>query len=92
MNTTQAIRHRYDLRLPAPGIVAVPGYPVLAKSVPAGFPSPAADYFEDRLSLDEHLIEHREANRTCVHAYRRSDALVHAYVPPEHPSLRLCCD
>ncbi|MDP2810446.1 MAG: translesion error-prone DNA polymerase V autoproteolytic subunit [Rhodocyclaceae bacterium] len=25
------------------------------------FPSPAADYFEARLSLDEHLIEHREA-------------------------------
>jgi DNA polymerase V len=26
-----------------------------------GFPSPAADFVEDRLSLDEHLIEHREA-------------------------------
>jgi DNA polymerase V len=25
------------------------------------FPSPAADFAEDRLSLDEHLIEHREA-------------------------------
>ena len=25
------------------------------------FPSPASDYTEDRLSLDEHLIEHREA-------------------------------
>ncbi|MFY9328565.1 MAG: translesion error-prone DNA polymerase V autoproteolytic subunit [Georgfuchsia sp.] len=33
----------------------------MAKSVPAGFPSPAADYFEERLSLDEHLIEHQEA-------------------------------
>jgi DNA polymerase V len=42
-------------------VVAVSGCPVLAKPVPAGFPSPAADYFEDRLSLDEHLIEHREA-------------------------------
>jgi DNA polymerase V len=29
--------------------------------VPAGFPSPAADFVEDRLNLDEHLIEHREA-------------------------------
>jgi DNA polymerase V len=46
---------------PETGVVAVPGFPVLAKPVPAGFPSPAADYFEDRLSLDEHLIEHREA-------------------------------
>jgi DNA polymerase V len=26
-----------------------------------GFPSPASDYTENRLSLDEHLIEHREA-------------------------------
>jgi DNA polymerase V len=34
---------------------------LLDRAVPAGFPSPAADYFEGRLSLDEHLIEHREA-------------------------------
>lgn len=46
---------------PETGVVAVPGCPVLARPVPAGFPSPAADYFEGRLSLDEHLIEHREA-------------------------------
>ncbi|MHC4692850.1 MAG: LexA family protein [Planctomycetota bacterium] len=26
--------------------------------VPAGFPSPAADYEEDRLDLNEHLIKH----------------------------------
>lgn len=37
------------------------GCPVLARPVPAGFPSPAADFAEDRLNLDEHLIEHREA-------------------------------
>jgi DNA polymerase V len=29
--------------------------------VAAGFPSPADDYIEGRLSLDEHLIQHREA-------------------------------
>jgi DNA polymerase V len=57
MNTIK----RFPLLLPDPGVVAVSGCPVLAKPVPAGFPSPAADYFEDRLSLDEHLIEHREA-------------------------------
>lgn len=38
-----------------------PRYPVLAKPVPAGFPSPATDYIEEYLSLDEHLIEHQEA-------------------------------
>lgn len=46
---------------PETGVVAVPGLPLLAKPIPAGFPSPAADYYEERLSLDEHLIEHREA-------------------------------
>jgi DNA polymerase V len=61
MNTTQAIITGRYLVFPETGVVAVPGYPVLAKPVPAGFPSPAADYFEDRLSLDEHLIEHKEA-------------------------------
>ena len=37
------------------------GLPILFQPVPAGFPSPAADYYEERLSLDEHLIEHKEA-------------------------------
>jgi DNA polymerase V len=41
--------------------IPLPGCPLLAKPVPAGFPSPATDYFEKRLSLDEHLIEHQEA-------------------------------
>jgi DNA polymerase V len=35
--------------------------PVLVRHVPAGGPSPAADFAEDRLNLDEYLIEHREA-------------------------------
>jgi DNA polymerase V len=41
--------------------VVFPGWPLLAKPVPAGFPSPATDYFEERLSLDKYLIEHKEA-------------------------------
>ncbi len=49
-----------SLSLPPP-CIPLPGYPVLAMPVPAGFPSPATDYFEERLSLDEHLIEHKEA-------------------------------
>ncbi len=36
-------------------------YPLLRDAVPAGFPSPATDYVEDSLSLDEHLVEHQEA-------------------------------
>jgi len=34
---------------------------LLRKAVSAGFPSPADDYVERRLSLDDHLIQHRES-------------------------------
>lgn len=46
---------------PESGVIYVPGCPLLAQHVPAGFPSPATDYVETRLSLDEHLIEQEEA-------------------------------
>ena len=46
---------------PEEGVIPLPGLPLLIKAVPAGFPSPAADFVENRLSLDDHLIEHREA-------------------------------
>lgn len=36
-------------------------WPLFAEAVKAGFPSPADDYVEKRISLDEHLISHREA-------------------------------
>ncbi|MDP1679605.1 MAG: translesion error-prone DNA polymerase V autoproteolytic subunit [Candidatus Nitrotoga sp.] len=35
--------------------------PVFGHKVAAGFPSPADDYMEGRLSLDEHLIANRDA-------------------------------
>jgi len=34
---------------------------LLRRAVPAGIPSPADDYVEHRLSLDEHLIQHKES-------------------------------
>lgn len=43
-----------------PSCIPLPGCPLLVKPVPAGFPSPATDYFEERLSLDD-LVEHKEA-------------------------------
>jgi DNA polymerase V len=36
-------------------------YPLLSHAVPAGFPSPAADFSEDRLCIETHLVEHEEA-------------------------------
>ena len=35
--------------------------PLFSHTVAAGFPSPADDYIEGRLSLDEHLVQHKEA-------------------------------
>jgi len=37
------------------------GWPLLATPVPAGFPSPADDFIERRLSLDAHLIRNPES-------------------------------
>src|SRR5665811_936800 len=46
----------------APAISKQPAItPLFGHKVEAGFPSPADDYIEGRLSLDEHLIQHREA-------------------------------
>lgn len=35
--------------------------PLFGHKVAAGFPSPADDYIEGRLSLDEHLIQNRDS-------------------------------
>lgn len=35
--------------------------PLFSHNVPAGFPSPADDYIQGRLSLDEHLVRHKDA-------------------------------
>lgn len=35
--------------------------PLFSANVPAGFPSPADDYIEDHLDLNEHLIKHPAA-------------------------------
>lgn len=35
--------------------------PLFGHSIAAGFPSPADDYVEDRIDLNQHLIRHKEA-------------------------------
>lgn len=35
--------------------------PLLGSHIPAGFPSPAQDYIEDKLDLNEYLIQHPSA-------------------------------
>ena len=38
------------------------GQPQFTLKIPAGFPSPAADYVEDELDLNTYLIKHRAAS------------------------------
>ena len=70
---------------------------LLRKAVPAGFPSPADDYVERRLSLDEHLIRHKESTffmRVSGHSMRElgifdGDLLiVDRSVPASHGCVR----
>lgn len=46
--------------LPAVGQIPI-RIPLFSHKVAAGFPSPADDYIQDRLSLDEHLIQHKDS-------------------------------
>lgn len=55
-----ALLPQVSILLPMPG--QLPGtVPLFGHKVPAGFPSPADDYVEGRLSLDEHLVRHKES-------------------------------
>jgi len=49
-----------SIQIPTVGIQPV-RVPLYSHKVAAGFPSPADDYIEGRLSLDEHLISNKDA-------------------------------
>lgn len=49
-----------DAWLPDPGSAKL-ALPLFASRVPAGFPSPADDYVDQRLDLNDHLIDHPAA-------------------------------
>jgi DNA polymerase V len=51
---------QFQVQLPALGIAPI-HLPLFSHKVAAGFPSPADDYIEGRLSLDEHLIQHKDS-------------------------------
>lgn len=53
------LRQQHSIQLPDPNGQPVRA-PLFGDKVQAGFPSPADDYVEDRLSLDEALIPHKE--------------------------------
>ena len=52
--------------------------PLFASRVPAGFPSPADDYIDQKLDLNTHLIEHPAATFfTRVSGHSMRDAGIH---------------
>jgi len=53
--------------------------PLMDISVPAGFPSPAADYAEERINLNDFLIRHPEATFIvkCT-----GNSMINAFIPP----------
>lgn len=58
----RAIPSAQVLRCYAPlGEPPAQSFPLFASRVPAGFPSPAEDYVDQRLDLNDHLIDHPAA-------------------------------
>lgn len=53
--------------------------PFMDLSVPAGFPSPAADYAEERINLNNFLIRHPDATFVvrCT-----GNSMINAFIPP----------
>lgn len=54
------VSQHHSIQLSRPGNPPL-RIPLFSHTIEAGFPSPADDYVEGRLSLDEHLVQHREA-------------------------------
>ena len=52
--------NRIAIKLPKPSALPI-HLPLFSHKVAAGFPSPADDYIEGMLSLDEDLIQHKSA-------------------------------
>lgn len=54
--------------------------PFIDLTVPAGFPSPAADYVERRINLNMELIKHPESTYFIRCA---GDSMINAFIPPK---------
>ena len=61
--------------------------PLFSHKVAAGFPSPADDYIQGRLSLDEHLIQHREST---FFVRAKGNCMTGAGIAKPHLSPTLC--
>lgn len=54
--------------------------PVFGYKIPAGFPSPAMDYTEERIDLAKQLAPHPLSTFYC---YSEGDSMIEACIPPD---------
>lgn len=60
--STERQQAAHNMELLTPALVPIRlRRPLYASKVPAGFPSPADDYVEKRLDLNDYLVKHKEA-------------------------------
>jgi DNA polymerase V len=59
--THSTLPARPALRFMVPRASALPPMPYFPQGIAAGFPSPADDYIQKKLSLDEHVVKHPAA-------------------------------
>jgi DNA polymerase V len=58
-------------------VMKIQSFPV---SVPAGFPSPATDYLEERIDLSKELIRHP---LSTFLVQSEGDSMINAFIPPK---------
>src|SRR5689334_240790 len=54
--------------------------PMMSANVQAGFPSPAQDYIEDKIDLNDLLIKHPSATFLV---YTVGDSMIDSFIPPK---------
>ena len=59
--------------------LSFPAIPLIEFKIPAGFPSPAMDYMEERIDLAKHLAPHPLSTFYC---YSEGDSMVDAFIAP----------
>ncbi|MEM9680771.1 MAG: translesion error-prone DNA polymerase V autoproteolytic subunit, partial [Bacteroidota bacterium] len=82
-----------------PEVSNTPGAPVMDTGISAGFPSPADDFKEQRLSLDDELIKNKEATffarvsgQSMINAGLDDNDLlvIDRSLEPEHNKIAVC--
>lgn len=77
----EAMEERSGISILQPSEASKLALPMMGSAVSAGFPSPADDYMEARLDLNEHLIQHPAAT-FYARLGKESDSMIGAGIYP----------